>query len=130
MPERTGEGLLGLPYPIRSPYEAFIIHDALVGKEDEYHSDDRRTERESRAECYFLGIYARVINQSTRDDCLNDDCCKLYVAVQSLCLAVLIHEDDSKAPEHIESEEEHRNAEVRVGESSCVSVNDTDAVDC
>ena len=38
---------VGLPYPIRSPYEAFIVHNALVGKQEEDHSDDRRAESES-----------------------------------------------------------------------------------
>ena len=47
MPERAGEGLLGLPNPIRSPYESLIIHNAFVGKEEEDHSDDRRAESES-----------------------------------------------------------------------------------
>ena len=41
---------LPLPNPIRSPYEAFIVHNALVGKKEEYHSDNRRTERECWAE--------------------------------------------------------------------------------
>ena len=93
--------ILPLPNPIRRLYEAFVIHNAFVGKEKENHSDDRRTESESRAECDVLGVNACVIYQSAAYDCLNEDCCKLYVAVQCLCLAVLIHEDDCKAPEHI-----------------------------
>ena len=41
---------LPLPNPIRSPYETFIVHNALVGKKEEYHSDNRRTERKCWAE--------------------------------------------------------------------------------
>ena len=41
---------LPLPNPIRSPYETFIVHNALVGKKEEYHSDDRCAESESRTE--------------------------------------------------------------------------------
>ena len=46
----NGKDFLGLSYSIRSPYETFIIHYALVGKKEEYHSDNRRTERECWAE--------------------------------------------------------------------------------
>ena len=119
---------LSLSNPIRSPYKSLVVHNALVGKEKEDHSDDRRAESESWAECDILGVNAGVIYQSAAYDCFYDDSCKLYVAVQCLCLAVLVHKDDSKTPENIESEKEHWNGEIRVGEGSCASVNNANAV--
>lgn len=121
---------MGLSDSVCSSYKTLVIHNSFMGKEKEDHCDNWCAERETWAESNFLCIYACAIDQSAGNDCFNKDCSKLDVAVECLCLAVLVHEDDCKAPEYVKSKKEHWNAEVRVGEDSCVSVENANAVYC